>query len=77
MDWDKVKVSANGKLSKLHNFMYMVGGKNFILEINEYADGRFVGYAELTNDDSFQFEPANGASVEECVSKLISVVEKK
>ena len=71
MDWSKLTLPEDATLTRLHNFMYMDGGKNYILEINEYGDGRFVGYAELTNDDSTQFAPANGSSMEECISNLV------
>jgi hypothetical protein len=71
MDWSKISTPEATKLSRLHNFMYMVGGKNYIFEINEYPDGNFVGYAELTNDDSQQFAPANGSSIEECINNLV------
>lgn len=71
MDWNKIDVPEGGKLTRLHNYMFMVSGKNYIVEINEYPDGRFVGYVELTNDDSTQFAPANGSTLEECISNAL------
>ena len=71
MDWSKVELPSDVKLSRIHNFVYMVAGKNLIVEINEYPNGNFVGYAELTNDESQKIEPANGDSLESCLSNLL------
>lgn len=75
MDWNRINVADGSSLTRIHNFMFMLSGRNYILEINEYPDGHYVGYAELTNDDSKKFAPASGGSIEDCVNNLLTICQ--
>lgn len=71
MDWSKIKIPTGSQVLKSHNFMFMFKGRSFEFEINEYSDSRYMGYGQLSNDESQQLKPVNGASLEGCLQSLI------
>ncbi|MEI8025476.1 MAG: hypothetical protein WCI18_03920 [Pseudomonadota bacterium] len=71
MDWSKIKIPTGSQVLKSHHFMFMVKGRSFEFEINEYSDSRFMGYGQLSNDESQQLKPVNGATLEGCLQSLI------
>ena len=75
MDWKSLQLDKSAKIFKVHNFVYMKGGANFHLEVNEYLDGTCMGYGEHSTDRSNHLEAVNGQSTQECLEKLIQQVE--
>jgi hypothetical protein len=71
MDWSKIKIPAGSQVFRSQNFMFMAKGRSFEFEINEYSDSRFVGYGQLSNDESQQLKPVNGSTLEACLQSLI------
>jgi hypothetical protein len=77
MDWSKVKIPAGAQLFRSHNFMYMIKGRSYELEISEYLDGKFVGYGQLSNDDSQLLKPFTRTSLQACLQSLIDSATAK
>jgi len=71
MDWSKIKIPVGSQVFKSQRFMFMVKGRSFEFEINEYSDSRYVGYGQLSNDESQQLKPVNGTTLEGCLQSLI------
>ncbi len=71
MDWSKIKIPTGSQAFKSHHFMFMAKGRSFEFEINEYSDSRFIGYGQLSNDESQQLKPVNGTTLEGCLQSLI------
>jgi len=71
MDWSKIKIPVGSQVFKSQSFMFMVKGRSFEFEINEYSDSRYVGYGQLSNDESQQLKPVNGTTLEGCLQSLI------
>lgn len=77
MDWSKVKIPAGSQLFRSHTFMYMIKGRSYEIEISEYFDGKFVGYGQLSNDDSQLLKPYTGSSLLTCLQGLIDSATAK
>lgn len=75
MDWKSVKVPGGGKLFKVHNFTLMIKGVNYHLEIDEFADGTFIGHGEHSTDKNSLLESVNGSSVQECLTSLTKKIK--
>lgn len=73
--WNKIKLAEGAKLYKVHNFMYMWKGTTYHLEVDEFADGAFIGHGEHSTDKSSVLESVSGKSVEECLAALIKNVK--
>lgn len=77
MAWNSVKLPAGGKLFKVHRFTFLFNGANFLIEIDEYADGACSGHGEHATDKNFVIESVSGSSVEECLNGLISRIQER
>lgn len=77
MDWQKIKLPAGGQLLQAHSFIYLANGRNYQLEINQYSDGRCMGYGQISNDESQQLKPVNGDSLEKCLQSLIDSIHAR
>lgn len=71
MDWTKIKMGGQSKLCYVHHLMYMHGGHNYSIEVQQYSAREFVGYMESTTDSSKQLKPASAETLESCVTSLI------
>jgi hypothetical protein len=77
MDWKSAKLPAGGKLFKVYNFNFLYQGVNYLLEVDEYADGAFSGHAEHATDHNYVIESVSGKSVADCISGLCSRIEAR
>lgn len=75
MEWKNVKVPDGAKLFKVHNFTYMIKGVTWHFEIDEFADGSFIGHGEHSTDKNSLLESVNGKSVQECLDALVRKVK--
>lgn len=74
MDWKTVKVPQGGRLFKIHNFTFMYKGVNYLLEVDEYADGTCSGHGEHSTDKNFIIESVAGKNVLQCLDELIQKI---
>jgi len=77
VDWKKINLPAGGQVIKSHSFIYLAKGRNFQLEINEYMDGKCIGYGQISNDESQQLKPVNSNSIEGCLQELIDSIHAR
>jgi hypothetical protein len=49
----------------------MIKGVTYHLEVDEFADGTFIGHGEHSTDKNSLLESVNGKSVQECLDALI------
>lgn len=77
MDWKSVKLPAGAKLCKTHAFTFMLGGSNYLINIDEYADGAFVGHSERTNDKSSVVEAVTAKSMNDCLSHVVEKIKSR
>ena len=77
MSWKSMKLPVGCKLFHAHSFTVDHGGKIYSIEVDEYADGSFMGHGEQANDSSSVLNSVSGASIEECLNKLILSIESK
>ncbi|MCX6127949.1 MAG: hypothetical protein NTX25_02655 [Proteobacteria bacterium] len=77
MDWKAIKVPDGSKLFKIHRYNYLHQGINFLFEINELGDNMWIGHGEHATDQSSVIPTVNGATLEDCLNKLISLVNKR
>ena len=74
MGWQDLEIPSQAKLFKIHTFGYMTGGHNYSIEIDEYADGQFVGFAERSNDASTATRSCSAADVRSCMQKILAEI---
>ncbi len=74
MGWKNIDVPAQSKMFKIHTFGYLVGGHNYSVEVDEYSDGQFVGFAEQSNDASTSTRSCTADSMEKCLEKILSEI---
>jgi hypothetical protein len=74
MGWKKLDIPAQAKLFKIHTFGYLIGGHNYSIEIDEYADGQFVGFAEQSNDASTATRSCTADSIDDCLQRVLQEI---
>ncbi len=77
MDWKTLKIPEGSTLFKIHRFNLIHQGVNYVLEINEHGVGNWVGHGEQATDANIVIQSVNGASLEECLNKLIDRIHKR
>ena len=77
MDWSAVSLPSGSKLFRVHYFTFLHAGSNYVIEVNEFADGTFSGHGEHANDKNLQIEPVNGKNVEECLNGIVKKIENR
>jgi len=76
MGWKKLEIPAQAKLFKIHTFGYLIGGHNYSIEVDEYAGGQFVGFAEQSNDASTATRTCSAESLESCMEMVLAEITK-
>ena len=77
MNFSKLQIPAGSKLYRIYHFNYMHKGIHYNIEINEFNDGHFAGYAEHSTDKNFSIESVSGKSAEECLQALINRIHDR
>ena len=77
MNWESVKSPEGAKLFKVHNYTYMYKGANYLIELNEYGDSKWVGHGEHATDKNSVVPSVNGSSAEECLNQLIDSINQR
>jgi len=77
MNWKTIKIPEGSKLFRIHKFTYMHQGVNYLLEINEMGEGKWIGHGEHSTDQNSVIPSVNGASLEDCLNQLISKIDSR
>ncbi len=77
MDWNAIKVPEGAKLFKVHNYNYMFKGTNYLIELNEYSDSKWVGHGEHATDKNSVVPTVSGSSKEECLNLLVASINQR
>lgn len=75
MSWNSIPLPSGSKLFRVHTFNFLHLGVNFLIEIDEFGDGKFSGHAEHANDSSYVIESVSAASLEKCVETIVKKIE--
>lgn len=76
-NWSGVQIDSKQKLFRLHQFLFLSGGKNYNIEIQESISGSCTGHADNTADPHDAIQPCSGRSVSECLKKLVDEISKR
>ena len=76
-EWKTVAVPVGNKLFKSHSYTYMHAGTTYNLEVDEFSDGTYSGHGEHSTDKSSVVESVAGASIAECLQKLIDRIQSR
>ena len=77
MDWKAIQIPDGSKLFRIHKFTYMHQGVNYLFELNEMGDGKWIGHGEHATDQNSMIPSVNGSSLEECINQLILNVKNR
>lgn len=75
--WSGIALGGKSKLLKLHQFLYLVGGKTYAIEIQQAQSGECLAHADNTNDPHEAIKSCNGKDVEDCLKAMIQELENK
>ena len=76
-EWKNTTVEAGAKLFKVHNFTYMTKGVTYLIEIDEFLDGKFTGHGEHSTDKSSVLVSVTKESMSDCLNELIKNIISK
>ncbi len=66
-----------GKLLKVSQFLYVIEGQSFSIQIQEAPDGMLTAYTESTSDPHEAFRPISGSNLEDVLQSTTHEIDKK
>lgn len=76
-DWHKVSIKSKEKLFRVSQFLFMSGGRNYNIEIQEGLHGGFSAHAENTADPHDAIAPSQGATLQACLEQIVAEIGKR
>lgn len=70
-DWRKIKLEEAHKLFKLHQFLFMSGGRSYNIEIQESQTGSYLAHADNNSDPHDAIKSVTGKSFEDCLKAMM------
>jgi hypothetical protein len=66
-----------GKLLKVSQFLYVIEGQAFSIQVQESPDGILTAYTESTSDPHEAFRPMSGSNLEDVLQSTTQEIDKK
>lgn len=76
-DWASATTECRTKIYKLHQFLVIISGKVFNIEIQEDTTGKCEAHADNTTDPHDAIKSCHGGNVTECLNTMIKALEMR
>ncbi|MBM3383278.1 MAG: hypothetical protein FJY29_12710 [Betaproteobacteria bacterium] len=68
---------SKGTLLKVSQFLYVIEGQSFSIQLQESPGNMFTAYAESTSDPHEAFRPVSGSNLEDVLQSITHEIDKK
>ena len=68
---------GQGQIFKVSQFLYVVQGRSFSIQVQESADGHLTAHAESTLDPHETLHPISGLNLDKVLESMTAAIDKK
>jgi len=73
----KSKLRTRGQLLSVSQFLYVVEGRSFTIQVQSAPDGQLTAHAESTSDPHETLHPISGLNLDNVLDSITAAIDKK
>lgn len=70
-------LAGRGQLFRVSQFLYIIEGRSFTIQVQESSDGLLTAYADSTSDPHETLLPVSGEQLDKVLESMTSAIDKK
>lgn len=68
---------SRGQLFKVSQFLYVVEGRTFTIQVQQSSDGHLTAHADSTSDPHETLHPVSGLNLDNVLESMTAAIDKK